>query len=162
MTPSWSVTFTLVGLVVHMMSASLEIRNYLQKSRSWQLFRHWQDNNCWQWVSTKVLAYYNGRLGANQRRFNRIISSARRPVERCFGYLKGRFKRIRKIPFISPWILSLIVSGCILHNLCILHEDDVNDFIDQDGLRHPSNYQNIFRNDPIGTNRRLAIMARLP
>lgn len=33
MTSSGSVTLTLVGLVVHMMSASLEIRNYLQKHK---------------------------------------------------------------------------------------------------------------------------------
>lgn len=58
--------------------------------------------------------------------------------------------------------VSLIVSGCILHNLCILREDDVDDFIDQDDLGHPNNYPNIFRNDPNGTNRRMAIMARLP
>ncbi|XP_062583188.1 putative nuclease HARBI1 [Saccostrea cucullata] len=105
----------------------------------------------------------NGRLGANQRRFNRILSSARQSIERCIGHLKGMFRTLREIPFHKPEdIVSLIVSGCTLHNLCILHEDDVDDFIEGDDIGHPNNYPNIFRNDPNGINRRLAIMARLP
>lgn len=44
----------------------------------------------------------------------------------------------------------------------MLHEDNVDDFVDQDDLGHLHNYPNIYRNDPNGTNRRLAIMDRLP
>ncbi|XP_062598371.1 putative nuclease HARBI1 [Saccostrea cucullata] len=105
----------------------------------------------------------NGRLGANQRRFNRILSLARQSIERCIWRLKGRFRRLHEIPIHKPEdIGSLNSSGCILHNLCILHEDDVDDFIKVDDIGHPNNYPNIFRNDSYGINRRLAIMASLP
>lgn len=105
----------------------------------------------------------NGRLNLQQRRFNRVLSSGRQVVERCIGHLKGRFRRLREIPVHKPEdIVSIIVSGCILHNLCIIHKDDVENFIEEDGNGHPNNYPNLFRNDVNGINRRLQIMAGLP
>lgn len=105
----------------------------------------------------------NGRLNLQQRRFNRVLSSGRQVVERCIGHLKGRFRRSREIPVHKPEdIVSIIVSGCILHNLCIIHKDDVENFIEEDGNGHPNNYPNLFRNDVNGINRRLQIMAGLP
>lgn len=44
----------------------------------------------------------NCRLGVNQRRFNRILFSARQSVERCSGHLKGRIRWLHKIPFRNP------------------------------------------------------------
>lgn len=47
-------------------------------------------------------------------------------VEKAFGYLKGRFRRIkffseyRDMPFIS----NTIVAACILHNICLDYNDD--------------------------------------
>lgn len=98
-----------------------------------------------------------------ERPFNRVLSSGRQVVERCIGHLKGRFRRLREIPVHKPEdIVSIIVSGCILHNLCIIHKDDVENFIEEDGNGHPNNYPNLFRNDVNGINRRLQIMAGLP
>jgi hypothetical protein len=37
------------------------------------------------------------------------------------------------------------MSGCILHNLCILHHDDVERFIEEDGNgANPNVYPNIY------------------
>lgn len=50
-------------------------------------------------------------------------------VERAFGYLKGRFRRIK---FFSEYremsfITNTIVAACILHNLYIDYDDNFND-----------------------------------
>lgn len=44
----------------------------------------------------------NCRLGVNQRRFKRILFSARQSVERCSGHLKERIRWLHKIPFRNP------------------------------------------------------------
>ncbi|XP_034317149.2 uncharacterized protein [Magallana gigas] len=56
----------------------------------------------------------NGRLNAQQRRFNQRLSVARQIVERVYGHLKGRFRRFREISVRKlSRIVSLIISGCI-------------------------------------------------
>lgn len=49
----------------------------------------------------------NCRLGVNQRRFNRILFSARQSVERCSGHFKGDLGDYIRYPFVIPWILRL-------------------------------------------------------
>lgn len=89
----------------------------------------------------------NGRLNAQQRRLNQRLSSARQVVERVFGHLKGRFRRLRKLSVRKlDRIVRLLISGCILHNLCILHHDDVEAFIENDQDGHPNAYPNIYAN----------------
>lgn len=68
----------------------------------------------------------NDHLIPLQIEFNFIHSSTRMVVERAFGYLKGRFRRIK---FFSeyrdmPFITNTIVAACILHNLCLNCNDD--------------------------------------
>ena len=59
----------------------------------------------------------NGRLNAQQRRFNQMLSLARQTVERVYGHLKGRFRRLREITVRKLTRIGLlIISGCILHN----------------------------------------------
>jgi hypothetical protein len=97
-----------------------------------------------------------GGLNARQRQFNRRLSSARQVVERCFGHLKGRFRRLREVPLRTPdAIINIIVSACILHNLCILHHDDVEDFIEMDNNQvNPNMYPNIFLDGDHGAFKR--------
>ena len=39
----------------------------------------------------------NGHFTIMQRRFNKAVSSSKQVVERAFGHLKGRFRRLREI-----------------------------------------------------------------
>ena len=84
----------------------------------------------------------NGRLNQGQRRFNRVISSFRQVVERCIGHLKGRFRREISLHILED-IVQNIVSGCILHILCVLRNDNVERFMEESD-DDPNQYPNIF------------------
>ena len=104
----------------------------------------------------------NGHLSAQQRRFNRVHALARQIVERCIGHLEGRFRRLREITVHAPEdIVVTVTAGCILHNLCIIHEDSVEHFIEHDADAHPNNYANIHGNADAGINRRNQLMEML-
>lgn len=78
----------------------------------------------------------NGRLTRQQVQFNFIHSSTRMAVERAFGMLKGRFRRIkffteyRELSF----VIDTVIAACILHNYCINENDDFNLDETDDGL----------------------------
>lgn len=55
-------------------------------------------------------------------------------------------------------IVGLIISGCLLHNLCILHHDDVKAFIENDQDGHENAYPNIYANRRDGVAFRQQIM----
>lgn len=87
----------------------------------------------------------NGRLTRAQKKFNRILSSKRQCVERCYGLLKGRMRKLKEIPFtdkavnrkrLMKRIVQFIVSGAVVHNCCILSHDNLEDFIDLRAARH--------------------------
>lgn len=68
----------------------------------------------------------NGHLTELQKNFNFCLSSTRMAIERVFGLLKVRFRilldclpltDIKKIP-------QVIIACCILHNICMLKNDD--------------------------------------
>lgn len=106
----------------------------------------------------------NGNLSAEQRRFNRVFSSCRVTVERAIGHLKGRFRRLKEITVHSLNMIALtIISGCILHNLCILSHEAIDQFIVEDaGDNHPNQYVNIFQNAADGVERGRQLMGQLP
>lgn len=77
----------------------------------------------------------NGHLTPQQTEFNYMLSSTRMAVEKAFGLLKGRFRRIkffneyRHISFIT----DIIIAACVLHNYCINENDidiDVDNYTD--------------------------------
>ena len=76
----------------------------------------------------------NGHLTADQRHFNYILSSVRQTVERCIRLLKGRWRKLQFIDHLDIELLVLIIiSACILHNFCLIHDDfDEGYFGDQD------------------------------
>ena len=73
----------------------------------------------------------NGHLNRQQKKFNKAFSSTRQCVERANAHLKGRFRRLQKVYYCDVKdICKLVMSCCILHNLCIICDDDIEDFID--------------------------------
>ena len=69
-------------------------------------------------------------------------------VERSFGLLKGRFRRLREITVHkSRNSVSIIVYGCILHNLIIINHEDIEEYMEVDNDGHPNRLPNIFRNN---------------
>lgn len=73
----------------------------------------------------------NGHLTPQQREFNYLHSSTRMVVERAFGILKGRFRRIKYFNDYKhiSFVTDIMIAACILHNYCINANDDF-DFIE--------------------------------
>ena len=90
----------------------------------------------------------NGALTPTQRRYNYKHASIRSCIERAFGLLKGRFTRLQKIDqrdIIT--IVSTILTSCIVHNICILNQDDFVDVLEEDVIPQDNANQHNFDND---------------
>ena len=91
---------------------------------------------------------YNGHLNDHQKRLNYVLSSRRQTVERCIGHLKGRFRKLREIHLYDlETVCKVIFAGCILHNLCVLEDDNVEEYIEENLNDHPNQYPPIFPNN---------------
>ncbi|XP_070175981.1 uncharacterized protein [Littorina saxatilis] len=102
----------------------------------------------------------NGFLTRRQRRFNQRLSGERQVVERAIGHLKGRFRRLKEIPFHQAEdVVNLITSACILHNMCVLSDDNVQRYIDNDPALRPNRCQNVYLHGRNGVLRRLQLLA---
>lgn len=65
-----------------------------------------------------------GLLTREQTNYNIALSSTRVAIERAFGLLKGRFKRLQHINVAGlEHTCNIIMSCCVLHNLCIRQGD---------------------------------------
>lgn len=70
------------------------------------------------WLLTSFRDF--GNLKRQQKLFNRTLSKGRQVIERSFGLLKCRFRRL--ITFDASdmeIIVHSILSACVLHNLCM-------------------------------------------
>ncbi|VEN45580.1 unnamed protein product [Callosobruchus maculatus] len=77
-------------------------------------------------LSTYLLVGFkdNGNLSEPPKLFNRKLPQSRIVIENAFGILKGRFRRLKFLETKRLDLIALlIVSSCILHNLCILNND---------------------------------------
>jgi len=70
----------------------------------------------------------NGHLTETEIKYNKIHSSSRMIIERSLGLLKGRFRSILDTLPMSrtDLIAKYIVVCCILHNICLLHNDMID------------------------------------
>lgn len=73
----------------------------------------------------------NGHLTAQQRRFNRALSSIQQKIERA---IKGRWRKLLLLDHLDLELeVYIIVAAWVLHNFCLLH-DDFDDGYLHDGL----------------------------
>lgn len=75
-----------------------------------------------QWLITPFKKL-NGRLPRSQRIFNKKLSSTRMVIELAFGDIKNRFKRCLDINTSIEKGVDIVVTCCILHNVCIQQGD---------------------------------------
>lgn len=74
----------------------------------------------------------DGHLIGRQRPFNTKLSSLQSVVERSIQLLKGCWRKLGPLESIDMELLvHIIMSSCVLHNFCLLHDDfDDNYFLD--------------------------------
>ena len=73
-------------------------------------------------LRTYLLVPYkdNGHLTASQKNFNKKLNSTRVDIERAFGLLKCRFRRLKFLDMRSmEKIPIVIVAACVLHNMLL-------------------------------------------
>lgn len=105
-----------------------------------------------------------GNLTAPQNFYNNKISSVRQSVERAIGHIKGRFRRLRDVNCENMQdACYLIMSACILHNLCILSCEDLSEFLELNGTvnQRVNNYPALYRDNVDGINRRNRLVLHL-
>ncbi|KAB0794568.1 hypothetical protein PPYR_01647 [Photinus pyralis] len=66
----------------------------------------------------------NGHLSRKQKNYNYKHSATRVAIEQAYGLLKGRFRILRYVNIYDTKVIpSVIISCCVLHNICV----DAND-----------------------------------
>lgn len=66
---------------------------------------------------------------------------------------------LREICFHDPEVIcAFIIAGCILHNLCVTHDEDIEEFVDVQQNHHPNRFNNIYPNAQGGVQKRQQLM----
>ena len=74
-----------------------------------------------------------GALTAAQQRFNYRLSKAHVVVERAFGKLKNRWRcLLKQLEESTDRVPKTIITCCILHNICIYMDDELEEDDDDD------------------------------
>lgn len=80
-----------------------------------------------QWLITALRD--NGNLSKQEKNVSVLLSSCRQTVDGANGHRKGGLRW--EIYFHYPEVLcSYIIIGCVLHHLCIIHDEDIEKFVD--------------------------------
>ncbi|XP_011687395.1 PREDICTED: putative nuclease HARBI1 [Wasmannia auropunctata] len=77
----------------------------------------------------------NGHLSEVENNFNEVLSQTRQTIERAFGLLKGRFRRLKYLDMHrTDLIPATILACCVLHNICLNNVDilEDNDILEDD------------------------------
>lgn len=82
-----------------------------------------------------MVPYINrGNPTERQLHFNTVVSRGRQVIERAFSLLKGRFRRLKYLDMNRTELIpDTILATCVLHNICLLHHDQLLDQYIQEG-----------------------------
>lgn len=70
------------------------------------------------------------RLNRRHKLFNKVLSKTRVVIEKAFGFLKNRFRRLYFLHRLHvEYIVSTILACCILHNICLANEEYAQELI---------------------------------
>lgn len=60
-------------------------------------------------------------------------------------------------------IVKLIKAGCILHNLCVIHTDDIEEFMDNNATLEDAENEreNVYQHGVNGVARRLRLLLQI-
>ncbi|XP_024884070.1 putative nuclease HARBI1 [Temnothorax curvispinosus] len=111
-----------------------DIKNAIDHDRD----RYFPQHNHLLADSAYPLSYYmltpyrdNGHLNNMQHNYNTKLSKTRVIIERAFGMLKGRFRKLKYVYMYNTEMIPLVILACcILHNICIDNEDEPIDMLE--------------------------------
>jgi len=66
-----------------------------------------------------------GNLTAREITYNRKLSQTRRVIENAFGFLKGRFRRLKYLECKLSRVPSNVIACCVLHNLTVCDQTEM-------------------------------------
>lgn len=104
----------------------------------------------------------NGRRTRRQKRYNFVHCSTMMVVERTLALLKGRFWKLKTEMEVNKIedVPEIVVASCVLHNVCLLSEDDIDDFL-VNGI-DDEDEDDIFLPEAEGDDKRNEIVRSLP
>ena len=117
-------------------------------------------------ISKWLLTPYKdfGNVSNDQKRYNFIHSSGRIFIERAFGTLKGRFRRLKFIDMKDVRkAVKLVLSCCSLHEICLINCDEFEEYI-QEGLSENeeiNDFQDVLRRTPTAEQKRQSVVNML-
>ncbi|VDI21006.1 Hypothetical predicted protein [Mytilus galloprovincialis] len=105
----------------------------------------------------------NGNLTRAQVNYNKSLSSKRQVIERAFGLLKGRFRRLKYVNLKDLGrICRTIAASCILHNIAVLN-NELEDMLEgDDDVADDNLVANLFaENDREGSLKKIRLTNQL-
>ena len=67
-----------------------------------------------------------GCLTAKELYFNRKLSQTRRVIENSFGFLKGRFRRLKYMECKLSRVPDNVIACCVLHNITVCDQSEID------------------------------------
>lgn len=94
------------------------------------------------WLMTPYID--RGHLTPQKIEFNTIAALYRQCIERTFALFKGRFRRMKYLHMSRlDLIPALILSSCVLHNLCLELRDDLIEEYIEEGADNRNGFEEI-------------------